>query len=89
MKNKEEFLKKLSEAIDKIEDKDAVLDYFSISFSNYSPDKNSERKLSYFQVDIDYDTSTESFTINDRSESFKCEIGCSFCEERGYCNGDC
>lgn len=32
MKNKEEFLKKLSEAIDKIEDKDAVLDYFSISF---------------------------------------------------------
>jgi len=88
MKNKEEFLKKLSAAIDKIEDKDAEVDYFAMTLSNYSPEN--KRKLCYFQVDISYIEKTETFEINDRSEPFKCtmEDGVD-CTERGYCNGDC
>lgn len=90
MNNKEEFLKKLSQVIDQIEDKDAELDYFSMSFSNYNPDnRNNERKLSYFQCDINYTIENGHFTINDRSEPFKCSMQASDCTERGYCNGDC
>ena len=87
MKNKVEFLKGLSDIIDKVKDKEAVLDYFSISLSNYQPDN--KRKLSYFQVDIDYNMKTGEFEINDRSEPFKCGMGARDCTERGYCNGDC
>jgi hypothetical protein len=91
MKNKEEFLKKLSEAIDKIEDKDVVVDYFSMTLSNYDPDnRNNERKLCYFQAEIDYNLKNDLFVINDTSEPFKCTMeGGNDCTERGYCNGDC
>jgi len=90
MKNKEEFLRKLSAAIDKIEDEDADFDYFSMSFHNYDPDnRKNERKLSYFSLEIDYDFKKKDFVLHDRSEPFKCTMGCSYCEERGYCNGDC
>ena len=90
MKNKEEFLKKLSKIIDELEDKDAVLDYFTMSFSNYNPDnRKNEKKLSFFQASIDYKFDTEEFYIQDLSEPFVCTIGCKFCEERGWCNGDC
>lgn len=69
MKNKENFLKKLSEIIDKIEDKDAEMDYFSMSFLNYSPDnKNNDVKLCYFYADIDYSFEKDEFIINDKSE---------------------
>jgi hypothetical protein len=87
MKNKEKFLKDLSYILDKVEDKEANIDYFSISLSNYQPDKKT--KLSYFQVDIKYNIKTEEFKINDRSEFFKCCMGDEDCTERGYCNGDC
>ena len=90
MKNKEEFLRKLSEAIDKIEDKDAIIEYFSMSLSNYNPDnRKNERKLSYFLCDIVYSLKDESFVIIDDSEPFKCSMGYPYCTERGYCNGDC
>lgn len=90
MKNKEEFLKKLSETIDKIEDKDAEVDYFTISFTNYNPNnRQNERKLCYFQAEIDYCVENGHFTIHDRSEPFVCTMHYSDCEERGYCNGDC
>ncbi len=90
MKNKEEFLKKLSEAIDKIEDKDSEIEYFCMSFSNYNPDnKNNSRKLCYFQAEIEYSINNKHFTINDRSEPFRCSMDAEDCIQRGYCNGDC
>ena len=51
--------------------------------------RNNEIKLSYFQCDINYTIENGHFTINDRSEPFKCSMGASDCKERGYCNGDC
>ena len=88
--NKEEFLKKLSEAIDKIEDKDVEIDYFSMSFINYNPDNTkNKRKLCYFQLEINYDSEKDNFVINDSSEPFVCNAKFSNCTERGYCNGDC
>jgi hypothetical protein len=88
MKNKEEFLKKLSDAIDEIEDENAEVDYFAMTLSNYLPDN--KRKLCYFQVEINYKEKTGTFEIDDRSEPFKCSMeGGDHCTERGYCNGDC
>lgn len=90
MKNKDLFLKKLSEALDKIEDQEAEVEYCSLMLSNYCPDNTkSDRKLSYFSVDIDYKSRTGDFDLNDRSEPFVCEMQDSGCTERGYCNGDC
>lgn len=90
MKNKEEFLAKLSKVIDQIEDSEAEIDYLSIQFTNYNPDnRRNERKLSFYQADIRYDYQKKEFSIIDISEPFKCTMGASDCEERGYCNGDC
>jgi hypothetical protein len=90
MKNKELFLQKLSDILDKVEDVDSEVGYFSMDLCNWNPDnRNSERKLSYFQVEIHYDDKTNEFSINDRSEPFVCDMHYEDCEERGYCNGDC
>lgn len=31
----------------------------------------------------------EGFSKAKSRQDFYCEMGCSYCEERGYCNGDC
>jgi hypothetical protein len=88
MKNKEEFLKKLSLAIDEIKDEDAEISYFNMEFTNYNPDK--KHKLYYFQAEIDYCVENGHIIVNDRSEPFRCTMeGGDDCTERGYCNGDC
>ena len=90
MKNKEEFLRKLSQAIDEIKDKDAELSYFTMEFTNYNPDnRRNERKLCYFQAEINYCVNNGHLTVNDRSEPFVCSMRGDDCTERGYCNGDC
>ena len=90
MKNKEEFLRKLSEILDKIENKDCEADYFSMTLTNYNPDnRKNDRKLSYFQVSVNYDEKSKLFELNDQSLDFECSMKYVDCTERGYCNGDC
>ena len=90
MNNKEEFLKKLSAAIDEIEDNDAEISYFTLEFTNYNPNnRHNKRKLAYFQAEISYTIENGHFIVNDRSEPFVCSMRATDCTERGYCNGDC
>ena len=88
MKNKKEFLEKLSKILDEVEDDEAEIEYCSLNLSNYNT--KPESKLCYFNIDIELDNNTKEFKINDRSEPFKCTMeGGDDCTERGYCNGDC
>lgn len=88
--DKEDLLKRLSEALDQVEDPDAEVEYLTIDLANYNPDnQKNERKLSYFSVELNYNPKTKEFNMNDRSEPFTCTMGDSYCSERGYCNGDC
>jgi hypothetical protein len=69
MKNKQQFLDRLSRLIDEIEDKDAEVNYFKMQFTNYNPNnKDNQRKLCYFDVEIDYSLEEDRFTVNDKSE---------------------
>lgn len=88
--DKEDLLKRLSEALDQVEDEGAEVEYLTINLANYNPDnRKNERKLSYFSVELNYNPKTKELDMNDRSEPFTCTMGFQSCVERGYCNGDC
>jgi len=88
--NKEDFLKKLSNELDNLEDiENLTFEGCRISFSDYNPDnRRYETKYSYRYFDL-ISQNGKDFKIDDLSEGFKCTMGSSFCKERGYCNGDC
>lgn len=87
--DKQKFLEKLSNALDELEDlNNLTLDYAILEFKDYNPENSKyERNYSWRDFELKWDEKEQLFDLIDNSEMFK---GCdSYCQKRGYCNGDC